>query len=281
MDLPRFHSGRIGPLTFEHLNEVMSRLDALLPLLDSVAIDKTQQFPRLERVMIVHAFPSSGGPDIGGKYDWREIIIRGDEEGLEEPADSIANETDNDWEDIDATSQYRSGQAYIEAEKEGDEPTESDTYAISVDPSFESGISICLAYRRTDGSKRYVLVPPRSDDGTGTTNRMHVARIVDHGGSGPVPVKNAQGTTLYNLQAFRYSAKKMMFEGGAASLEAREGDDIIVFDFGLTTPNAPTHNTGATLGPVESLDIGTIVTVLDQGGWYSLTGLLPLQVNCQ
>jgi hypothetical protein len=37
-DLPRFHSGRLGPLDFQTLNEMMRRLDALRPLVETASV---------------------------------------------------------------------------------------------------------------------------------------------------------------------------------------------------------------------------------------------------
>jgi hypothetical protein len=143
-DLPRFHSGRLGPLDFQTLNEMMRRLDALRPLVETASVKNGSEFSTLGDVLIVQAAETHPA-EYPGRFAWNQVIVRGESTPtipVDGEPDTIATEVDDDWETIEENAQYRYGTVVNE---EGDKEIESDSYAISVDPTFEGGYAVsCL-----------------------------------------------------------------------------------------------------------------------------------------
>ena len=110
-DLPRFHSGRLGPLDFQTLNEMMRRLDALRPLVETASVKNGSEFSTLGDVLIVQAAETHPA-EYPGRFAWNQVIVRGESTPtipVDGEPDTIATEVDDDWETIEENAQYRYG----------------------------------------------------------------------------------------------------------------------------------------------------------------------------
>ncbi len=149
-DLPRFRKGRVGGIDFSQLNELLNRVDGMKETSETSAIEREQDSQSKPiRTMLVYATPA-GSSEVGvQKFDWEEVMVRGDYEDSVLPTDKLVEQTDSDYEPLKqfGGQQLRSGSA-----AEG-------TYAISTDDGFAGGFTFCMVIPRTDGRKRYVLVP--------------------------------------------------------------------------------------------------------------------------
>ena len=273
MDLPRFHSGSLGPLDFQTLNEVMDRLDTLMPVIESLRVENKQPTRSLEKVMLVMATPSTGGDDVAGKFDWEEVMVRGPSTAEDQPEDGLIVPGQEDYEEEREQNKLRSGRAYSEVEKGGvAEPL--DTYAVSVAPFFEGGLAICFALRRTDGTKRYVLSPvPEApgEPGGGTGSIVKLVRTTGPGGNSSFPVASE------DVNCFIYPVEIYDFTTGGFVVD-RQG---VLLDFSSVTENIPSHNTSATLGPAEPLEENSFVIAIRGSGSVYYTSNLPrLSIDC-
>ena len=234
-DLPRYHTGQLGPINFQTINEMMRRLDALRPLIESASVDSARPAYEVESVLPVYAnAPKSPQPPFAGRYDWREIIVRGESTSaipVSGSYDSIANEDDADWDDIESNAQYRSGTVWIETGKGGG-LEESDNYAISIDQGFFEGFATLFVFRRTDSSRVYVLFPI----GAGGDN-MQLIRIESLQGQIQI---NTQGSTDF-ISGHSYTGRVVTIASDASSISISD-ESVVLLDFGLNPPtkNKPT-----------------------------------------
>lgn len=148
-DIPRFRKGNVGGLNFAQLNELLNRVDKAKPTTETSSIDRSADAAtKPVRSMLVNATPSG---TIGGvqQFDWEEIFLRGEYEDRQLPLDNPVDQSDGDYDFLKELSQtqIRSGSAA------------DGNYAISLDPNFEGGMCFAMVMARTDGRKRYVLVP--------------------------------------------------------------------------------------------------------------------------
>lgn len=75
-DLPRFHKGAVGELSFDVVNEMMSRLDTLLPIVQAIAAGGGTPMNKLPTVFPVYAERSEYKTTRGQyKYRWFEVTI--------------------------------------------------------------------------------------------------------------------------------------------------------------------------------------------------------------
>ena len=91
-DLPRFTDGKIGKLEFHHLNEMMRRLDALLPVVQSVA--NGGGWSGKERPLIFPVFAERTADVTRSgqqKYDWKEVTMLGDTVAYENEGFSVGD----------------------------------------------------------------------------------------------------------------------------------------------------------------------------------------------
>ena len=229
-DLPRYHTGQLGPINFQTINEMMRRLDALRPLIESASVDSTRPAYVVEAVLPVYAnAPKSPQPPFTGRYDWREIIVRGESTStipVTGSFDSIANSSDSDWDDITENAQFRSGTVWIETGKGGD-LEESDNYAISIDQGFSEGFATLFVFRRTDASRVYVLFPM----GSGGDN-MQLLRVSSL--RGPVQLFTQENTDSVRGHAYECEVITVASDG----LSIAVGDGFVdLIDFGLNPEN--------------------------------------------
>jgi len=148
-NIPRFRKGNVGGLNFAQLNELLNRVDKAKPTTETSSIDRSADAAtKPVRSMLVNATPSG---TIGGvqQFDWEEIFLRGEYEDRQLPLDNPVDQSDGDYDFLKELSQtqIRSGSAA------------DGNYAISLDSNFEGGMCFAMVMARTDGRKRYVLVP--------------------------------------------------------------------------------------------------------------------------
>jgi len=242
-DLPRFTAGSLGPIGFNQVNEMMRRLDALRPFIESVELSQNGIDGAKESVMIVYAKQSTD-PRWIGRYDWREIAIRSKDRDNE--TEVVANFEEEDWEEIETEVVTRGGEV---VDEKGDE---LDTYAISAVPLFDEGFALCFARRSLDGTRRYVLIPiGEASTPTLSSNLFRIETIVGDGSS--VPYSDGIGSAA----CFIYSARRIVITttNGQPSL-AQTSDVFFFYDFGLANPNIPAVPGNVQLTPVP-LQVGT------------------------
>ena len=157
-ELPRYHKGKMGPVSFSDLNDVYERLDRLQQVAESVQTSIKQKSERRTDSFIVQATRGTGADD--DKYIWREIIMQQD--------DTLLTETDDDFEKLSRRKQYRSGQI------RDDKNNLTDNYATSIVPGFAGGLAMCN-----------VVYPIAPDDGSGITAKYLLSPL--GGGSIPDP----------------------------------------------------------------------------------------------
>lgn len=149
-DLPRFRKGRAGGIDFSQLNELLNRVDNMKETTETSAIDRENDKQNKPiRTMLVYATPSGSVEGGVQKFDWEEVMVRGDYEDAVLPSDKLVEQTDSDYQALKefGDQQIRSGSAA------------DDTHAISTDDTFAGGYTFCMVIPRTDGRKRYVIVP--------------------------------------------------------------------------------------------------------------------------
>ena len=242
-DLPRFTAGSLGPIGFNQVNEMMRRLDALRPFIESVELSQNGIDGAKESVMIVYAKRSSDA-NFSERYDWREIAIRSKDRDNE--TEVIAHFEEEDWEEIETEVVTRGGEVVDE------KGNELDTYAISAVPLFEEGFALCFAGRSLDGTRRYVLIPiGEASTPTLSSNLFRIETIV--GDSSSVPYSDGIGSAA----CFIYSARRIVITttNGQPSL-TQTSDVFFFYDFGLANPNIPAVPAGTELTEVP-LKVGT------------------------
>lgn len=242
-DLPRFTGGSLGPIGFNQVNEMMRRLDALRPFIESVELSQNGIDGAKESVMIVYAKRSSN-PNYSERYDWREIAIRSKDRDNE--TEVVVNFKEEDWEEIETEVVTRGGEV---VDEKGDE---LDTYAISAVPLFDEGFAICFARRSLDGTRRYVLIPiGAASTPTLSSDLFRIETVIGDGGS--VPYSDGIGSAA----CFIYSARRIVVTttNGQPTLD-QTSDVFFFYDFGLANPNIPIVPAGTVLTEVP-LKVGT------------------------
>ena len=282
-DLPRFHKGQLGPINFQTLNEVMRRLDALRPLIETASIQAEAESGMMPDALIVYA-EQTHPVEYPGRFAWNQVIVRGESTPsipVDGDPDSIATQTDDDWTDIEENAQFRRG--YVVREEEGKGGTtqevEADSYAICLDPSFSSGYAVLFPIRRTDAKRCYLLVPivAGAVGGGGTT--VNLFRITEVLGESTL-----NGDDAGAIRAIRYSGRVIGINSTGDGYSASTSDYLLL-DFGQS-PNADINKpTVLPTGPllnIRTLDPGTIVLarrIVDTGIYVSST-LAHFDVDC-
>jgi hypothetical protein len=276
-DLPRFHSGRLGPLDFQTLNEMMRRLDALRPLVETASVKNGSEFSTLGDVLIVQAAETHPA-EYPGRFAWNQVIVRGESTPtipVDGEPDTIATEVDDDWETIEDNAQYRYGTVVNE---EGDKEIESDSYAICIDPTFAGGYAVLFAIRRTDGSRCYLLVPIVAGEvSAGTvTSLVRVETLV-----GESVLLSDNGND--QIRAIVYTARPIFVNDETTFSKGITGT---LLDFGQSPNsniNKPTTLPDGAFLTSRTLDAGSIVLarkIGDQDLYVSST-LTHYDVTCQ
>lgn len=277
--LPRFRRGRAGGLSFSDLNELNSRVDRMRTTSQSDGIEgKPTESSKPVRALLVYARKSTASSSEGvARYDWEEAIVRGpyDDRPEDLPIDELViPEVDADYEDLKANSQVRYG------------GFSADDYAVCTDESFESGFCFMMVMTRTDGTKRYVLVPSTAG-GAGALveiNEFVSENTVASEGGSQLKVRTFTATPI---------SFPVVMEDGSIGFDRGESASVLLYDFGANRVNRPSHNTGATLSVDEDNPLpdalGTVVfcqltSATDENGdtvSLAFTAMLPrLKVEC-
>ena len=167
-DLPRFHDGEIGNLTFAHLNEVMRRLDLLYPLVQMAASGGGSLLAMKSVLFPVYAVRSDENEDSGqAKYNWWELTVQNDEVKWAGLKEKFGDDEGEEEEEI-AGTQLRSGNV------------EEETYGIlaktpqGLEGQFAQGFCLCA-----------VVKPEKSTFETVQTSVSYVLFPFDYGSSVP------------------------------------------------------------------------------------------------
>lgn len=282
-DLPRFHKGNLGPINFQTLNEVMRRLDALGPLIETAGIDGKSVSGSMPDALIVYA-EQTHPQEYPGRFAWNQVIVRGESTPsipVDGDPDSIATKADDDWTDIEENAQFRFGTVVVEEEGKGGatQEVESNNYAICLDPSFTSGYAVLFPIRRTDAQRCYLLVPIIAGEvgGGGTTTNLF--RITETLGDSLL-----DGDDGGTIRAIRYAGRVIGVNSTGTGYSA-SASDYVLLDFGQS-PNIDINKptvlpTGASLS-VRTLDPGTIVLArrIVETNIYVSSTLAHFDVDC-
>lgn len=251
-NLPRFSQGSFGKLDFAALNEMMKRLDLLLPLAEKAASGGGMVLTQRSAIFPCYAVRSEfkleddEGSLQGYKYDWSEITLVGDAAAWTTPPGS-AQPSDPGMTNL------RSGTAM-----KREEDDETGTYGILPDPkiqNFVEGYAIAFAVRMggddesIQGGVRYLLFPMI----LGGTGKVH-CEITGAGGLGEVTI--VQGGDDVIRSCYEYPARILDLPGDGTMVA---GDDCILVD--LNSPaaiNEPTIEGAEVNLSVTQYDIGTI-----------------------
>lgn len=277
-DLPRFTSGSVGPINHAQMNEMMRRLDALKPLIETAAIFAVDYKKKKGDVMLVYARKATDSPGHApwvDRYAWREIAVKPID--TNNPTEVVAHFNEPDWPNVKDLVVTRGGDTV------DDQGQETETYAISVSP-FEEGFCICFAMRTLEGSRRYVLAP------LCCSSVANESLFQITGVEGEVQVPEAKTGESYT--AYLYSAVRMTLV--ANSIEGISGDgvklvrsEIVIpfYDFGIHEPNIPVIPEGAEPTPVSlkvgSFFAGTTVQVSSDMEVGYLAQVPRLDIECE
>jgi len=268
-DLPRFTSGSVGPITHAQMNEVMRRLDAVRPLIESASVIQADLKKKQLGVRLVYA-KRTNPVEFPDRYSWRDVIVRSKDK--DNQTESVVHFQEDDWDEIEDEVATRGGSVL---DNDGEE---SDDYAISVTP-FTEGFAFCFLSRAVDGTRRYLLVPlvsGSSDTGGDVRDLWYLQAVV---GESTVPIDGSPSS------CFIYTAKSLTPTlAGNQVVFAKGTETILFYDLGPANPNIPSVSTGAILTPVP-LQAGTVfrgtVNQLPSGESIGYVALPPrLDVEC-
>lgn len=267
-DLPRFYQGEFGKLDFATMNEIMRRLDILLPLVQSAAAGgglkleaKTTLFPVYAR-KAQHEEEPFDEDNTENKYDWWELTVKGEQVKWNETTeDAFDDEEETDKEEAPAT-QLRSGSI------------EEDTYGIvALDPtvapvigssSFVKGFALCMVVQKEaadegSGGICYLLFP--FTPGAGSTR---LCMIQD----------NSPGNSSLSIDG--ESRQCPSYAGKLLSEDLSASEDCTMIDLnGTEAQNRPTVTGTEPELPYRPYDVGTIMLCNNVGGNKWGFGHLP------
>jgi hypothetical protein len=236
-DLPRFYDGAVGRLDFTTLNEMMRRLDRLLPLVESASLQGGDARSVASLTFPAYATELDGEP---GRFYWEELVYRAD--------DTLLTKTDEDYDEVVASGvRQRSGG--VPDPKTGEMP---DDYGVLLDPAstFTRGFVTCMPVRRIDGVVRYVLAPI-SIPATGVAPSSFVFRTEAPQG---VQQWNIGGTVM---EAMTYSGTLLQVDGE----DVDEEPNILLFDWSYHRINQPLSSTSDVSTSYHEHAPGTMLSV--------------------
>ncbi len=247
-DLPRFHTGSLGSLTFDDLNEVMKRLDLLRPLVESAGVNAVAGRDELVTVFPVTAKAIEEEDVSVTRYEWTEIVVDEDDEVVESADDE---------------TRIRSGGQIDSSTGEVDE-----NYAVLADAGGSvDGVAICCATRRSDGRLRYLLTP------TSGTTTCDV--LVVQGDGTPVQANVEDGA---GILGYKYGVSVIRFTGDETTGVRVGGASL--FDWSANLLNKPVSKTEVTTS-YHILQSGTCITGLKADGEnYHLGTISRLDWEC-
>ncbi len=254
-DLPRFYEGQFGKLDFSHLNEMMKRLDLLLPVVQAAASGGGWTGKERSLVFPVYA-ERTGEPDSEGlySYKWWEIVTN--QNVMAWGGENIGEEGD---------TQLRAGLNGVLPFNPRDPNPNTD--------AFIDGFAIAFVIRSVSGGKRCILFP---------------LVIPTDAGVGYIRIEGSPTTSTLLVGEFQrqvndYPATFFQAEAGPdgeMSL-AVKAEDIIAVDLNSSTPNEPSVTGSDTQLIPRPYDPGTMfqaTRVAD--GRYAFTHLIRYDVVC-
>jgi len=279
-DLPRFTGGSLGPISFAQMNEVMRRLDALKPLIETAGVSSNELTGLLGGVMLVYA-KRKEDPQLADRFEWEEVIVLSGEDA--DKSDQTPTDVVTFFEQEDSVQWELAKEKAVT--RKGGSDDDGDDYAICVDGEFSEGFAICIARNATDGGKRYVLVPliPTDPSVGGYSGLFRIVNALGEGES----IATSDGG---EVPAFVYTARRCLFGLDKGQYEIRIIDDELIPFFHIGGPdqiNIPPVTGNPTLTP-EQLEPGTFFngTVVNVGVPFEpvyvgyITDLPRLRVEC-
>lgn len=178
-DLPRYHQGSLGPIDFAKVNDMMQRLDRVLPLLENPSLrQQTFEKPRLNPFLVKTT------EKIGEAFAWVELT-------LSENGTIIPDEAPD--------SEGISGRSGSEVE---------DTLARCIDPEWPGGNAICYALNTVNGTPRYILVPSTTGESAPSDHPIHLVYVQNALSDSLIQVDDdGDGDFDLNLVAYRYECR--------------------------------------------------------------------------
>jgi len=267
-DLPRFYEGAVGRLDFTTMNEMMKRLDLLLPLVQNAAGGGGWSGKEKPTVFPVYAERSQYLTASGAhKYDWWEITVAEDVMAWE--GENSGNEGETQLRTGVATDGGGVDYGLLPYHPREDPPA---------DPFLE-GFAIAVLIRSANtasdaGGVRCVLFPLQVPTQTSVLIRI--------ASGSPNVVQIPIGTS--NRSVREYPAQLMRIEPGADGSPAFEvqPDEIVAIDLNdPASQNEPNlEGSDTTLTP-RPYDAGTMFQAIKIGeGRYAFTHLIRFDVTC-
>ena len=246
-ETPKFHKGKLGPISFSELNKVMGSIASVRPLIEMMGGSTESEKANFPKIMIVFASRDQALPS---QFAWREVIFHNDE---------VLIEADEEYEEVEPTQQIRHG------EPRDEKGVPLDTYAISLDPTFNSGFAICFSIMQSEGGKRYVLVPLKSGTSEDKSYRF-LAITKTNGLNAYIPVSSGKDeppsetiwAKKYTCQILEPSWTGEEVPPGNTPFMFVQGDTVTVYDVGWNHSNRPIVP-GDTNLYERDLHIGTVI----------------------
>jgi hypothetical protein len=141
-DLPRFTEGNLGPINFRTINEMMERLDRVLPLLEDPSIIDRFKKPPLLNPFLVRTIDR-----YGNNWSWVEVGVRDGQIVFDVPYDT---------EGEPAPDLGRTGRRGT---------PEEESLGIPTDTDWAGGYATCFQVNDQLGPTRYILSPLSESSG--------------------------------------------------------------------------------------------------------------------
>ena len=277
-DLPRFYEGEIGKFNFSHLNEMMKRLDILLPVVQAAASGggwNTKQKPMIFPVYAERTgkTTSNGAP----KYRWWELTIVEDVVGWKDE-----NTTD------EGDTQLRAGGGGEDSEEDKDDEETVDLTQFGILPTdprdenpdvdaFQSGFAIAVAIKSgnseaSSGGVKCLLFPLAAN-----TSGPAYCMITGEPTADMVTVgDNERLCNIYPATLLRSSPGPE----GEAALQVVD-EEVTLADLNSSFENRPTITGAETTLSYRIYDTGTIFMATKIGeARYAFTHLCRFDVTC-
>lgn len=290
-DLPRYHTGSLGPIDFQTLNEAFRRLDALRPIIEQASVKASKEKAEIRPIVvfasrILEEDIPEGLPLDVPLYQWEQVIVRGDESADEDKGpNTFVSPDDDDYESARATATFRYGpQQYEGADPKkgkGDPETREEGFGICFDENFQGGFCILIDSSRQDFKNCFVLCPIAS------SSRTFLAMITEGGDAGSsFTLGNCSGREAgrevgdgSEALAWAYTAVplKPFQEGSSTKPGLCKGGPFVLYDFSLSNVNKPASDvadfeevplTAGNVVPVHATTFGPGLT-------FYYIGMLP------
>lgn len=245
-DLPRFHTGKSGSLSFTDLNEVMKRLDTLRPVTEGAGVSDESTRDGLPLIFMVYAQRQQGEPD--DRYEWREVVLKENNE--------ILDEDDEDFEEYVAKgARIRSGGMQM-----GNGLYRGD-YALDVlGNGTNSGYGLLITTNQTDGSVRRIIIFLSGEITTEPVDRL-VDMLIVRFHDGEEEFTYTYGTGTNTVQLNKYVCHHLTFGTGGLDDWDHRTANAVLYDFSRNQINYPLTNAPTEPGSVkyQVLRDGTVI----------------------